>query len=84
MASLELCIDHWDRPCVQLDVQDTYSRVIDELDPVIVWSGRLPDVAPHKTLTMTLRMIEFSDQPKLMTLHSIVCSGLYEPLPSIP
>lgn len=88
MAPLELCIDHWDRPCVQLDVQDTYSLVINEHEPVLIWSGRLPDGMGRETLTLTLRVAEslnsVTSEPRLMTLDSVVCTGLSRPFAQQP
>lgn len=88
MASLELCIEHWDRPCVQLDVHDTYSQMLDAYEPVLIWSGRLPEGIRSETLTLTLRMAEPLDdsasKPKLMTLDSVVCTGLSEPFAQRP
>lgn len=88
MAPLELCIGHWDRPCVQLDVQDTYSQVIDEHEPVLIWSGRLPDGMGRETLTLTLRVAEslnsVTSEPRLMTLDSVVCTGLSRPFAQQP
>lgn len=84
MASQELCIDYWDRPCIQLDVQDTYSKAINEHEPVLIWSGTFPNMPPHKMVTLTLRMTEpyqpVPGRPKYMTLDSVVCSGPFDSL----